>query len=201
MSVPIYTPLQRDALAELANIGCGRACTALGELLGRVVDLSVPTVQALDLADAVEALGPAEDLVTAVVLPTEGDMEAAVMLVFEGRDVARLGSLLGVDPADHEMAVSAMSEIGNILGANSLEALMAVAGIAAEPGPPVGLTDMRAALVSSALASSPTAIEAAILIDTRLRVEGEECSITFVLLAGTEDIERLLRGVGLGTEG
>jgi len=201
MSVPAYTALQRDALAELANIGCGQACTALGQLLGRVVDLSVPTVSALDLADAVESLGPAEEVVTAVVLPTSGDLEAAVLLVFDAPDAGRLGSLLGVDPGDVEMTASAIAEIGNILGSAYLNALVAIAGVDAEPAPPIALTDMRAALVSSALASSPAALDAAILIDAKLSVEGEECSFTFVLLAGTEDVDLLLRAVGLGAEG
>ena len=37
-----YTEIQLDALRELANIGAGTASTALSEMLGRVIDLSVP---------------------------------------------------------------------------------------------------------------------------------------------------------------
>lgn len=199
MTVPHYTDLQRDALGELANVGCGQASTALAQMLGRRVDLSVPQVRALDLADAVEALGAPEEIVTAVVLPVRGDFAAAVLLVFSADDVASLCTLLGVDPTDDAMAKSAVSEIGNILGTAYLNAIVALGGGEAEPEPPMTVTDMRAALVSSALAASPVAYDAAIVVDSQLHVAGERCELAFVLLAGTADIERLLQRIGLGT--
>ena len=42
-----YTDVQLDALRELANIGSGKASTALSMLLGRAVDISVPKAHAL----------------------------------------------------------------------------------------------------------------------------------------------------------
>ena len=50
-----YTEMQLDALRELANIGSGTAATALSAMLGRPVDISVPSARALPLAEAVEA--------------------------------------------------------------------------------------------------------------------------------------------------
>ena len=64
-----YTELQLDALRELANIGSGTASTALSAMLGRSVDISVPKAQALPFAEAVEAAGPAEQDITAIVNP------------------------------------------------------------------------------------------------------------------------------------
>ena len=93
-----YTELELDALRELANIGSGTAATALSQMLGRPIDVSVPTVAALPLQDAVEQFGPAETVVTAVVLPTFGDLEAIVVLLFEPDAAATLCSLLGVEP-------------------------------------------------------------------------------------------------------
>ena len=54
---PRYTDMQLDALRELANIASGTAATALSQMLGREVELSVPRVLALPLADAVDACG------------------------------------------------------------------------------------------------------------------------------------------------
>ena len=54
MKVP-YTDVQLDALRELANIGSGNAATALSSMLGREVDVTIPDVVALPLADAVQA--------------------------------------------------------------------------------------------------------------------------------------------------
>src|SRR5215207_6938403 len=75
-----YTPLQLDALRELANIGSGTAGTSLSQMLGRPVDISVPTALALPLADAVDAVGVPEEEITGVVIPLAGDMQAIVLL-------------------------------------------------------------------------------------------------------------------------
>ena len=52
-----YTEMQLDALRELANIASGTAATALSQMLGREIELSVPRALALPLADAVDAAG------------------------------------------------------------------------------------------------------------------------------------------------
>ena len=61
---PRYTELQLDALRELANIASGNAATALSQMLGREVELNVPRVLALPLADAVDACGSPDDAAT-----------------------------------------------------------------------------------------------------------------------------------------
>ena len=112
-----YSELQLDALRELANIGSGNAATALSGLLGRSIDVSVPNALALPLADAVDAAGPAEAIVTGVVLPVYGDLDAIVLLLFTPEDADELTGLLGCEPGS-EVALSALGEIGNILGSS-----------------------------------------------------------------------------------
>ena len=46
---PRLTDLQLDALRELANIASGTAATALSQMLGQEVDISVPRALALPL--------------------------------------------------------------------------------------------------------------------------------------------------------
>ena len=77
-----YSDLQLDALRELANVGSGTASTALSGMLGRSVDISVPSVNVLPMADAVGAIGDAEAEATGVVLGVIGDMSASVLLLF-----------------------------------------------------------------------------------------------------------------------
>src|SRR5690606_13192314 len=67
-----YTELQLDAMRELANIGSGNAATALAQMLGQEVELSVPRALALPLADAVDAVGAADETVVSVMLPIVG---------------------------------------------------------------------------------------------------------------------------------
>ena len=137
-----YSDMQLDALRELANIGSGTAATALSSLLGRPIDVSVPNALALPLADAVDAAGPADAEVTAVVLPIFGDLDAVVLMLFHPQDAAQICGLLGVE-ADTEVGVSALGEVGNILGSSYVGALGMMTGLALEPRPPQTVASNR----------------------------------------------------------
>lgn len=192
-----FNDLQLDALRELANIGSGTASTALSSMLGRSVDISVPTAAALPFAEAVEAVGPAERVVTGVVIGVKGDMTATVLLLLGENDAATLCAMLGVDPAD-EMAASALGEIGNIVGASYINALAAMTGLNMEPEPPQSATDMLAAIVASVLAGSAGGDDIALVLDSDLTVEGEDCSISFLLVPSSGGVNELLTRLGLG---
>ena len=116
-----YTEMQLDALRELANIASGTAATSLSQMLGREIGLSVPRAQALALEDAVAAGGDPAETVSAVALPLLGDMGGLVVLLIPLPHAATLCHLLGVEPAT-DVGDSALSEIGNILGASFLKA-------------------------------------------------------------------------------
>ena len=46
------SPVQLDVLKEIGNIGSGNAATALSQLLNRSIDMQVPQVRLMDVADA-----------------------------------------------------------------------------------------------------------------------------------------------------
>jgi chemotaxis protein CheC len=192
-----FSDLQLDALRELANIGSGTASTALSAMLGRSVDISVPTAEALAFPEAVDAVGPAERVVTGVVIGVKGDMAATVLLLLGEGDAATLCGLLGVDP-DDEIAISALAEIGNIVGASYLNALGAMTGLELEPEPPQSATDMLAAIVASVLAGRSGADDLALVLDSDLTVEGADCSISFLLVPTAGGVQELLTRLGLG---
>jgi chemotaxis protein CheC len=191
-----YTDLQLDALRELANIGSGNAGTALSMLLGHPVDISVPAATALPLGDAVQAAGDPESLATGVVLPIVGDLDATVLLLFGPDDEALLCTQLGVEPGTED-GFSALGEIGNILGCSYVNSLSAMTGMALDPRPPETVADMVGAIMSSVLAVQADRSNLALLMDSRLMVEGQQCELTFLLLPSHEGIGELLARLGL----
>jgi chemotaxis protein CheC len=195
--VNTYTDLQLDALREIANIGSGTAATALSTLLGRSIDVSVPSAVALPLADAIEAVGAPEEVVTGVVMPVSGDFDAIVVLLFGSEDAATVCTLLGVEP-DTEVGASALAEVGNILGSSYVNAVVSMTGLAIEPHPPETAADMLGAIVSSVLAVEADETDTALLLDSDLVIEGTECSFTFMLVPSASGIAELLTRLGLG---
>ena len=191
-----YTDLQLDALRELANIGSGKASTALSMLLGRAVDISVPTARALSFADAVEAAGDYEQEITGIVLGIVGDLEGVVLLLVTPSDADTVCSLLGVEPGS-VYAPSALGEVGNIVGSSYINALAMMTGMEIEPTPPGLTTDMLAAIVESVLAQRATGGDVALLLDSDMVVEGEDCSVSFLLVPDQGGVEQLLARLGL----
>jgi len=191
-----YPELQLDALRELANIGSGTAATALSSMLGRPVNLAVPNALMLPMADVVDALGAPEEVVTAVMLPLVGDLRATALLLFTAADAAALCGLLGVE-VDSDVGLSALAEIGNILGAAYIGALSKMTALALEPRPPQTATDMVAAVVSSVLAADAEQTDVALLLDSELMVEGAECSLSFMLAPGKRGVSEILTRLGL----
>ena len=191
-----YSEIQLDALRELANIGSGTASTALSTMLGRSVDISVPNARALPFAEAVEAAGPQEQAVTGIVLGITGDMDGTVLLLVPPADADAMCRMLGVEP-DDDFALSALGEIGNVVGTSYINALAAMTGMAIEPTPPGTATDMLGAIVQSVLAGHAHAGDIALMLDSDLTVEGEDCSISFLLVPEQGGVDELLARLGL----
>ena len=191
-----FNDVQLDALRELANIGSGNASTALSGMLGRPVDISVPVASALPLAEAVEAVGPAESEVTGVMLGMIGELTGSVILLVSPEDANVLCAMLGVE-ADSEWGLSALGEIGNIVGASYINALAAMTGFAMEPTPPATTTDMLGAIVASALAEHADGTDVALVLDSEMQVEGDDCSISFLLIPRAGGVKELLGRLGI----
>lgn len=192
-----YTDLQLDALRELANIGSGKASTALSMLLDRPVDISVPSARALSFADAVEATGDYELPITGIVLGIVGELEGTVLLLVSPQDADTVCEILGVEPGS-EYAPSALGEVGNIVGSSYINALAEMTGMAIEPTPPATATDMLGAIVQTVLAGQAHASDIALMLDSELEVEGSDCSIAFMLVPSEDGVGELLERLGLG---
>jgi len=192
----LLSDIQLDALRELSNIGSGTAATSLSSLVGMPVDVSVPNAIALPLADAVDRAGPAEAEVTAVALPVFGEFDALVLIVMNQPTVDTVCELLGV-PTDDEMAASALGEVGNILGGAYLGALATMLGGTVEPRPPELVRDMLGAILASALLASGED-NLALLLESTLRVNGRECSPSFMFVPSAGGLGDILSRLGLG---
>jgi chemotaxis protein CheC len=72
-------------------------------------------------------------------------------------------------------------------------------GLAIEPLPPQAATDMLGAIVASVLAGVAGAEDVALVLDSDLAVEGEDCSLSFLMLPTRDGVEELLGRLGLGS--
>jgi chemotaxis protein CheC len=191
-----FTDLQLDALRELANIGSGNAGTALGSMLGKTVDISVPTAAVLPLADAIAVAGRPDELRHGIVVPVVGDMEAIVLLLFPDADARTLCGIYGIEPSTPD-GRSMLGEVGNILGTNYINVLAQMVSMTLEPRPPQVVEDMLGAILESVLLGRGEDVDHALILDSSLMVEGEQCSLSFLLLPNHGGVRQLLEQLGL----
>jgi chemotaxis protein CheC len=193
---PTLTELQLDALRELANIGSGNAGTALSRLLGRPVEISVPDARVLPLADVASATGDPAELRHGVVVPVGGELDAEVVLLFPEPDACVLCALFDLDPATED-GRSMLGEVGNILGSSYIGVLGQMLGMTLEPAPPQVVEDMLGAILQSLLLARGDDIDIALVLDSSMRVAGESCRLSFLLLPAAGGVGDVLERLGL----
>ena len=82
--------LQLDALREVANIGAGHAATALSQMIGGTIMISVPTINVSRLEEVPPQISAPEEPVAAVLMHMLGDLTGRTLLVFPKPTAARL---------------------------------------------------------------------------------------------------------------
>src|SRR5919112_3849642 len=111
--------IQIDALREVANIGAGHAATALSQMVGRTIMISVPTINVARLEDMPPQVTAPDEPVAAVLMHMLGDLTGRTLLVFPRHTAIRLAAMLlrRESSGDEftEMEQSAIKEAGNIL--------------------------------------------------------------------------------------
>src|ERR1041384_3642499 len=123
--------LQLDALREVANIGAGHAATALSQMIGQTIMISVPRITVARLEDVPPHVSDPEEPVAAVLMHMLGDLTGRTMLVFPKNTALKLSERLlrrplrdeGDDGDFTEMEQSAIKEAGNILSSAYMNAL------------------------------------------------------------------------------
>ncbi len=191
--------IQRDAFKEVSNIGMGHAATALSQLVGKRIEIYVPRVLVLPLAEVPERLGGAEKLMAGIVLRIEGETPGSIMLLFPEESACRLCSaLLGeeVTSLETQETVSTLKEVGNILSSAYLNALGSLIGKTLLPSIPGFAYDMAGALVDALLIDLGRQGELALMVETEFGGElgqGHKVRGHFFLIPDPETFESFLQ--------
>ncbi len=89
---------QLDALREVANIGAGHAATALSQMTGGTIMISVPTINIARLEDVPPQISEPEEPVAAVLMNMLGDLTGRTLLVFPRATAVRLAEIMLTRP-------------------------------------------------------------------------------------------------------
>ncbi len=192
--------VQRDALREVANIGAGHAATALSQLTGSPIMISVPTVHVAPLCDIAPQLAAGEERVAAVLMDVMGDLTGRTLLVLPKPTVLRLAERMlrrpiGASVALGELERSALKEAGNILSGAYLNALSDFMSLVVLPSPPVLAIDRAAAIFTSSFLRLDAVEEFVFVVETEFFVQdvSEPLRGFFLLLPDAPSLGLILR--------
>jgi chemotaxis protein CheC len=197
------TTKQLDALREVANIGAGHAATALSQMIGETIMISVPTISVARLEEVPPALAAADEIVAAVLMHMQGDLSGRTLLVFPQRDAFRLAQLLlrRDRPSTEfgDMERSAIKDSGNILSSAYMNALSDFMGMMLLPSPPGLAVDMSAAVLTTAYLQFGTDKDYVFCVESDFLVNdaGERLRGFFLLLPDAESLQAILEAVHL----
>ena len=123
-----FSELEKDAFAEIFNIGVGHAAASLSQMIGQEVELSIPVVELLERDQAAQILaGDKNGNITGVREKFEGSFRGETLLLFpEESSLELVRLLLSEDlPLDilTEMEQEALTEVGNIILTGCLSSL------------------------------------------------------------------------------
>jgi chemotaxis protein CheC len=196
--------LQLDALREVANIGAGHAATALSQMIGGPIMISVPTANVARVEDVPPQVSPDDEPVAAVLLHMFGDLTGRTLLVFPRPTAIRLAEmLLRRSPGDSsrrefsEMEQSALKEAGNILCSAYMNALSDFMGMMLLPSPPSLAVDMSTAVLTTVLVQFSTERDYVFCVESEfyLTEVGERLRGYFLLLPDPASLQAILKAV------
>ena len=123
-----FSELEKDAFAEIFNIGVGHAAASLSQMIGQEVELSIPVVELLERDQAAQILaGDNNGNITGVREKFEGSFRGETLLLFpEESSLELVRLLLSEDlPLEilTEMEQEALTEVGNIILTGCLSSL------------------------------------------------------------------------------
>lgn len=193
----VLNETQRDALAELINIGYGRAAGALSELTGHRVTVDVPRVELhrLDEIDGILA-----DTLAAKVANVHqhfsGPVEGDTFLVLSEASAKTLSRMLGAEvPVTQDFDANAaeiLREVGNILHGACLGTFGNLLQLQMTVSVPTLNFSHVSKVVPAGAASPLQPYSHALIVHTVFRVKSVDIEGLLVILLGVASFGRLM---------
>jgi chemotaxis protein CheC len=200
-----FSHRQLDALREVANIGAGHAATALSQMTGQTIMISVPRLVVSAVDEIPNHVSEDEEPVAAVLLRMMGDLTGLTLLVLPRGTALRIAEMMARKPEGTFVEVgeyeqSAIKEAGNILSSAYLNALAEFMGMILLPSPPQLEVDLSQAILTSTYLEQSRGTDRVVVIESEfyLKERNEPLRGFFILLPDKPSLDQILKAVRLG---
>jgi len=179
---------QLDLLKESSYLGMGHATSALSQLLGHPLSLTVPRVSILPLEEIPGHIGRKEEVVAGLYIKVRGNARGNILILLPRRSVTSIIRMLtgkqtgqGLGLSEEERSV--LREVANILASSYLTALSKQLEVHLIPSIPGLAFDMAGAVIDYLLIELAKAGGEAMIIETDfMSLENEISGRLFLFL-------------------
>ena len=196
------TSLEIDTLREIGSIGTGNAATALSQMLGKEVRITMPEVRIMGYNEAIEWIGGPEAVTAGVLAKMSGDV-GGIMLSVQKLDLINfiLQTMLDRNIQDYkeleDLQQSALIEIGNIMISAFVTALSGLAGVDINLTVPAFAVDMQGAILAVPMAEYGGMSDYLMTIGGNFVCNGQEIPSHLLLFPDLRSLDFLLRKLGV----
>ncbi len=196
------TSLELDTLREIGSIGTGNAATALSQMLGKEVRITMPEVRIMGYNEAIEWIGGPEVVTAGVLVKMSGDI-GGIMLSVQKLDLVNfiLETMLGQGIKGYEdlaeLEQSALIEIGNIMISAFVNALSGLAGLNINLTVPAFAVDMQGAILTVPMAEYGGLSNYLMTIGGNFVCGGQAVPSQLMLSPDLRSLDFLLRKLGV----
>lgn len=191
--------LQLDALREVGNIGSGNSATALSQMIGKKIDMTVPQVDILPFEKMIKRVGNEDQTVVAVLLKVFGDAPGNILFLMDEERAGRFSGMLlqSFGEVSEELYDSMFQEVGNILGNSYINAIVQLTGLNLVTSVPAVAVDMLAAILSSSFIDAGQFSDYVLAIDTNFIEDDRESGGNFFYIPRPGSLTTILSKLGL----
>ncbi len=194
--------LELDTLREVGSMGTGNAATALSQLLGREVRITLPEVRIMEYNEAIEWIGGPEEITAGVLVKLSGHL-TGIMLSVQPLEFVNivLSSTMGRTVSDYselaEMDCSALVEVGNIMISTFINALSGLTGMDIKLTVPALTVDMQGAILAVPMAEYGGQSNYIMTIGGNFMSENKQAPCRLLMSPDLRSLNALLRRLGV----
>jgi chemotaxis protein CheC len=193
-----------DVLKELGNIGAGNAITALSTMIGKKVDMKVPTIKILELVEVPEIFGSPDTVIVGIYFGLDGDVKGNILFALDLNSASSLiWNLMGIEAKEEfdDLEKSALEEIGNIMAGSYVASLSTLTSLNMKISPPALSIDMAGAILSVPAIQYGEISDKILFIETEF-IEGERLiKGDFFLIPDINSFDLILKALGVEVNG
>lgn len=194
MNLANLSDRQKDALKELGNIGAAHAATALSQMLGQSIHMTVPQVNFVKRSQIESSEKSIDKMGVSIYTDVYGKITGKILIFFEYLNALNLVKLLMKNDSISgitEIEESALKEVGNILSSSYLNAISTLIDGVLLPSIPSISIDSLGGILSFFSKKFKGVIQNALWIKTELKSETSTIVGDFFLFPQDESLSTI----------